>query len=840
MTNPVALQIAVHLFLHGTVVLAVAWLAVRYVPGLPAASKHAIWTTAFAALLLLPLGVWMVPGWGIDLAPLRSAPGDGYAQPAVLAAAPEAAPGEMAATDAPPEAGFSSAHSTASASEDAAADYALLHRAAPWIGPGFLLVWIGGVLLLLGRMALGVAALSRWNRSATDIDCSEMVTPLARQLGVARSFTVRRSPDARIPMAWGALTPAIILPADARHWPPIRLRSVLLHELAHIRRWDYLTHVLGRVVRALFWPNPLIWMATEQSAAAQERACDDVVLQSGVAAWEYAEQILAVAKTLRHRSSPAEAVALNAGLRFKARMHALLQPTAPHRTTTRREVTLILTAGLILWGTVSAFHIDLSTSPPDRGTRHWLEAEQTSLPAAFTLREDNHASQGSYVEVTDRADDIDRPPHTDPAVYTFETSHAGRHVVWARVRIRSDDHDSIWLRVDSTRWIRWNGIERGDQWHWVQVRDADQAGRPVAFDLSEGTHQLMLGQREDDVAIDRMLVTRDWNYQPRGTGESASETKALHQIWLEAEDGWLQTPMQVAHAPHAVGWQHLEALPTANSLDTPPSTGHASYTFDVARGGTYRLWGRVMASSGRSNSFWLRMNDGPWIRWNGIQQSRQWHWDEAHDADRGDEPVRFNLPAGSHRLTVAYRERHAKLDRLLLVNSATYRPRGSGDHSADGPPFSETLPLHDAVLTPPMVLRTDSQSTNPKPWIEVPDGPGNDRPEGGPGAATFTFTVPEAGRYVFWGQVQAKAHNDNSFYVSVDGGEEITWHAPAPDATTDKWQWDPISSGEDEAFTDPFIFSLDAGSHQLRIRNREDGTRLRHLRITNEPFPIAR
>jgi hypothetical protein len=247
-----------------------------------------------------------------------------------------------------------------------------------------------------------------------------------------------------------------------------------------------------------------------------------------------------------------------------------------------------------------------------------------------------------------------------------------------------------------------------------------------------------------------------------------------------------------------------------------------------------------MASSGRSNSFWLRMNDGPWIRWNGIQQGRQWHWDEAHDADRDDEPVRFNLPAGSHRLTVAYRERHAKLDRLLLVNSATYRPRGSGDYSADGPPFSETLPLHEAALTPPMVLRADSQSTNSEPWIEVPDGPGNDRPEGGSGTATFTFTVPATGHYVFWGQVQAKAHNDNSFYVSVDGGEEMTWHAPAPDATTDKWQWDPISSGEDDAFTDPFIFSLDAGSHQLRIRNREDGTRLRHLRITNKPFPIAR
>lgn len=838
MIDAAALQLVGHLFLHGTAVLVVAWLAVRYIPGLPAASKHAIWTTAFAALLLLPIGAWMIPGWGIDLAAFRSGLGDGYAQPVVLAATPEAAPTEPMPSDTSPEVGSSSASSAAASGIDAAANASLLRRAARWIAPGFLLVWAVGALLLLGRLAMGMAVLWRWNRSATELDSAELAASLARKLNFDRPFTVRQSPEARVPIAWGTIRPAIILPVDAQQWPAARLRSVLLHELAHIKRWDYLTHVLSRVARALFWPNPLIWKATERSAAAQERACDDVVLQSGVAAWEYAEQLLAVAKTLRHRSTPAEAAALNAGLRFKSRMRALLQPTAPHRTITRREIGTILIVGMLLWGTVSAFHLGPSPSP-DRRAQHWLEAEQATLPAAFTPREDDHASQGSYVEVTDRADDLDRPPHADPAVYTFDTPRAGRHVVWARVRIRSNDHDSIWLRVDSTRWIRWNGIEQSDRWHWVQVQDADQAGRPVAFDLSAGSHQLMLSQREDGVDIDRLLVTSDWNYQPRGPGASAPDAAALHRIWLEAEDGWLQTPLQVDHAPHASGWRHVEARPDDNSMDAPPSTGHATYSFEVPRAGTYCLWGRVIAASTSSDSFWLRMDDGPWIRWNGIQPGRQWHWDEVHDADRDDMPVRFDLPAGSHRLTVAYRERHAKLDRLMLVNRATYRPRGPGARPTGFGGFSQTLPLDEAALTPPMVLRADSQSTSPQSWIEVPDGPGNDRPEGGPGAATFAFTVPEAGRYVFWGQVQAKARNDNSFYVSVDGGEEMTWHVPAPGATTDGWRWDPISSGEDDAFTDPVIFSLDAGPHQIRIRNREDGTRLRDLRITNEPLPLA-
>lgn len=146
--------------------------------------------------------------------------------------------------------------------------------------------------------------------------------------------------------------------------------------------------------------------------------------------------------------------------------------------------------------------------------------------------------------------------------------------------------------------------------------------------------------------------------------------------------------------------------------------------------------------------------------------------------------------------------------------------------------------MTNADLVAPMVLRTDSQSANPQPWIEVPDGPGNDPPEGGPGTATFTLSVPHSDRYVLWGEVQAPAPNDNSFYVSVNGGEEFTWHTPAPRKTTSDWQWDPISDGTGDAFTDPVVFSLEAGTHTLRIRNREDGTRLRRLRITNAAAPV--
>lgn len=830
-----ALQIAVHVFVHGTAILAIAWVAMRGLSDWPAASKHATWTAAFAVLLLLPVGYGALPGWELDLIPTSSDSDGDLAYSAVPSIPMDASPdgAHQGPTDAAESDRSASTPPSASSSSNAAPgmDVSLLPLVSRWLAPLFLLIWAGGVLLLLGRLGLGMISLWRWKQHATAVDCSRLARRLACRLNLRRPVKVLESTKAHVPIVWGAVSPAIILPDEAEQWPRERLKAVLLHELAHIKRWDYFTHLLGRIARALFWPNPLIWKAVKQSSAAQEQACDDAVLQSGIAPWTYAEQLLAVVKTL-HQPSPADAVAINSGRRFKSRVRALLQPTTPRRPMTRWEMGAIGLVGVGLLALMSAFHV--GSSSPDPHEHHWIEAESTSMPPAFERKEDEEASQGTYVKVTDRAADIDREPETEPATYSFETSRAGPHAIWARVRVHSDRHDSFWIRVDSTQWIRWNGIEQNDQWHWVQVRDADRDGRPVAFDLSSGEHELMLAQREDGIAIDQLLVTTDWNYQPRETG-TPSPADGDHRIWLEAEDGEVEAPLRTTNAPDASGWKHIEAHPKKNSRTSPPDAGHATYTFTAPRDGTYRLWGRVIAKANDSDSFWVRMNDGPWIRWNGIQQGDRWHWDEVHDADRDKEPVRFELSKGTHQLTIAYREPNAKLDRLLLTSHPTYRPRGFGERPDSLDSVSQELPITDAALTDPMVLRTDSQSADPHPWIEVPDGPGNDPPEGGPGAATFTFSVPHSGRYVFWGEVQAPNRNDNSFYVSVDDGEEFAWHTPAPEKTTDDWMWDPISEGRGDAFTDPAIFTLEEGTHQLRIRNREDGTRLRKLRITNMP-----
>ena len=74
---------------------------------------------------------------------------------------------------------------------------------------------------------------------------------------------------------------------------------MLLHELAHIHRWDWLTQMTAHVACAMYWFNPLAWLAARQMRLEREQACDDVVLAAGSAPGEYAEELLQIAASLR-------------------------------------------------------------------------------------------------------------------------------------------------------------------------------------------------------------------------------------------------------------------------------------------------------------------------------------------------------------------------------------------------------------------------------------------------------------------------------------------------------------------------------------------------------------
>ena len=199
---------------------------------------------------------------------------------------------------------------------------------------GALALWAAGVLLLLGRLGVGVVRTLRVVGRASEA----LPGPALDELDAARRdlrLTVRPrvlySGEVRIPMAWGLLRPAIVLPPSARTWSAERLRMVFLHELAHLKRWDQATLLVCRFVTAIYWFHPLVWVASRQERKESEQACDSLVLKSGARPSEYAMHLLDIARGAAGRmplQSVALAMAQPSGLESRVRHILAPQPRA--------------------------------------------------------------------------------------------------------------------------------------------------------------------------------------------------------------------------------------------------------------------------------------------------------------------------------------------------------------------------------------------------------------------------------------------------------------------------------------------------------------------------------
>jgi beta-lactamase regulating signal transducer with metallopeptidase domain len=208
-----------------------------------------------------------------------------------------------------------------------------------WPAPSPLtILWIVGCLVVLVRLAAGTSRVARLAHTAQPvIDPSWLLLlhEVSRELEITRPITLLRGNRLSVPVTWGIVYPVVLLPEDADSWQPERRRHVLLHELAHVRRFDALTQLAGQCVLALLWFDPLVWYAVHRMRVERERACDDVVLRRGSSASRYASDLLDMVRALD--TAPIDATPAFATLAmarkhdFEGRMLAILDPKPDRR-----------------------------------------------------------------------------------------------------------------------------------------------------------------------------------------------------------------------------------------------------------------------------------------------------------------------------------------------------------------------------------------------------------------------------------------------------------------------------------------------------------------------------
>ena len=185
---------------------------------------------------------------------------------------------------------------------------------APWSTIGAVLYGIGVVVLLLRLAAQrwSVRRLVRRATRVTDPVWTGLLDETARSLKCHRSIVLLRGLEETMPMACGTRRPAILLPAVADTWSEDQRRSVLLHELAHVARYDCLTQSLAAIACSIYWVHPGVWWVARRLRIERELACDDRVLAAGSDPGDYAKQLLELAYSLRVETAPALTVTMAA------------------------------------------------------------------------------------------------------------------------------------------------------------------------------------------------------------------------------------------------------------------------------------------------------------------------------------------------------------------------------------------------------------------------------------------------------------------------------------------------------------------------------------------------
>ena len=333
--------------LKGSVILIAALLALRGMRRASAEARHAVLAIGLIAFLVLPAVTLLAPVWTVIPLPVDVATAIDRArgdERIVGGLTPRPADERRSSGAAAPSGAASSDANTASAAQPvspvdgttggerpaSASDRPPSAAIGiPALGGAAVLAlgWFLGATLVGLRLLIGIARLRFLSRRATMVtDGAWLHTAhaIARRLGLTRGVTLLRGDREAVPMTWGVLSPVVWLPPAADAWPAEVRRSVLAHELAHVRRRDAVTQWVANVATALHWFNPLVWIATSALRAERERACDDAVLALGAAPDDYAAHLLDMVRALGARGGPAPAMAMARRSQFEGRLLAIL------------------------------------------------------------------------------------------------------------------------------------------------------------------------------------------------------------------------------------------------------------------------------------------------------------------------------------------------------------------------------------------------------------------------------------------------------------------------------------------------------------------------------------
>ena len=237
-------------------------------------------------------------------------------------------------------------------------------------------IWIVGIGVNLSVVFVGVLRLKRIERRASPLDHGLWIRireGIAGRYCLQRPLILLESIDSSILVTWGVIRPRIVVPKGASAWGEDRVRMVLGHEMAHVRRGDWLMQMAAELLRCIHWFNPLAWYACRRLRQEGEQASDDAVFRLGIAPSEYAGNLVDLARNLKSPGRIASlALAMAGSSSLERRINVMLNSKISHSAVTKSAVaaTVIVALGLVL---------------PVAGIRASVQEQSSTSPARVPL-----------------------------------------------------------------------------------------------------------------------------------------------------------------------------------------------------------------------------------------------------------------------------------------------------------------------------------------------------------------------------------------------------------------------------------------------------------------------
>jgi len=223
-----------------------------------------------------------------------------------------------------------------------------LNHALPWV----LLAWFAGVIFFAVRLNVGLLVARRMRlvaTSAVPAELQQVFDALRRRLGIARAVRLMHSALVQVPTVIGWLRPVVLVPASClTGLSAMQIEAILAHELAHIRRHDYLVSVLQSVIETVLFYHPAVWWVSKQVRRERECCCDELAVAVGGDRLAYARALSALEE--RRSYSPEFVLGANGGvltMRIKRLLGCKESSAASQLVSIALLAALVLAAGAV-------------------------------------------------------------------------------------------------------------------------------------------------------------------------------------------------------------------------------------------------------------------------------------------------------------------------------------------------------------------------------------------------------------------------------------------------------------------------------------------------------------